>query len=172
MSDREVEPLRCPFCEAPQSKIPKSGTLEVKCEYCGGVFSIASMQVQKVARCENHPDREATGTCSDCGGRFCDECLTDYELKARGESAVLHLCQSCLRNRYADRGNREIYSSGILFVFGIIMSFVAASDSSDPGLWLIVVLFFVLGIGLMIHGLYERKGVDIQILPPSDDSTF
>ena len=171
LSDREVKPIRCPFCDAPQLNVPENGTLEMKCEYCGGVFSIASMQIQDVPRCENHPDRMATGKCNDCEGSFCSRCLADYELKTRGESGVLSLCPTCLRNRYFDRANQEIYGSLLFLIFGIIAVFFSVSISIDAGL-IPTILFLAMGTAIMIHGFYLRKSVAKMILPNqlSDDN--
>lgn len=158
MSDQEVNPVRCPLCGAPQKRLIEPGTSEVKCEYCGGVFSISLAEAKKVSTCQNHPDRPAVGTCSDCGDSFCENCLTNYELKGQGgESAILSLCPACLRARYSDRGIREILVSILIFVFGAIMAYVAFIAGMDTRLLLITLFLFGWGAVVLIHGFRLTK---------------
>lgn len=39
--------------------------------------------------CKNHPDRTATGNCSECGDSFCEDCLSKFNEK--------NYCASCLK---------------------------------------------------------------------------
>jgi uncharacterized paraquat-inducible protein A len=39
-------------------------------------------------RCENHPQREASARCPECGRFFCRECITEHDDRV--------LCASCL----------------------------------------------------------------------------
>lgn len=142
----------------------------MKCEYCGRVFSIGLAEAQ-VPRCQNHPDQLATRTCSDCGGFFCEDCLTNYELQAqRGESATLSLCSDCLRSRYADRADRVILGSVAFFLLGTLFAGLALTTGME--MVMLAFVFYLMGAAGLIYGFLLRKHAGNEILPsqPSDES--
>lgn len=142
----------------------------MKCEYCGGVFSIGLAEAQ-VPRCQNHPDRLATRTCSDCGGFFCEDCLANYELQAQqGESATLSLCSDCLRSRYADRTDRVILGSAACFLLGTLLAGLGLTAGMEMVMFALV--FYLMGAAGLIYGFLMRKRAGNEILPrqPSDES--
>ena len=47
-------------------------------------------------RCENHPQREASARCPECGKFFCRECITEHDDRV--------LCASCLSKLTAKKG--------------------------------------------------------------------
>ena len=48
----------------------------------------ASVATLRQRRCDNHPGREASARCPECGKFFCRECITEHDDRV--------LCASCL----------------------------------------------------------------------------
>jgi hypothetical protein len=48
----------------------------------------ASVATLRQRRCQNHPQREASARCPECGKFFCRECITEHDDRV--------LCASCL----------------------------------------------------------------------------
>ena len=48
----------------------------------------ASVAILRQRRCDNHPQREASARCPECGRFFCRECITEHDDRV--------LCASCL----------------------------------------------------------------------------
>src|SRR5471030_2475362 len=48
-------------------------------------FAVATLRQR---RCDNHPQREASARCPECGKFFCRECITEHDDRV--------LCASCL----------------------------------------------------------------------------
>jgi hypothetical protein len=48
----------------------------------------ASVTTLRQRRCDNHPQREASARCPECGRFFCRECITEHDDRV--------LCASCL----------------------------------------------------------------------------
>jgi len=43
--------------------------------------------------CKNHPEREASAKCPECGSSFCRECITEHDFRM--------ICAGCLAGRKA-----------------------------------------------------------------------
>jgi hypothetical protein len=48
----------------------------------------ATVATLRRRRCDNHPNREASARCPECGRFFCRECITEHEDRV--------VCASCL----------------------------------------------------------------------------
>jgi late competence protein required for DNA uptake (superfamily II DNA/RNA helicase) len=48
----------------------------------------ASLATLRQRRCDNHPNREASARCPECGRFFCRECITEHDDRV--------VCASCL----------------------------------------------------------------------------
>lgn len=150
LEDTESRPLICPFCGAPQRGYVPADTLQVKCQYCGGVF-LTKPSIEGEFRCSNHPQKLAVGTCNDCARSFCGGCLHYYALETERDRASLYLCPDCLRRRHAEKADTGIYV-GLLFVFvGFLLVIIGLPVS--PVLGLVVVVF---GVGMAIYGSHQR----------------
>ena len=150
LEDNESRPLICPFCGAPQRGYVAADTLQVKCEYCGGVF-LTKPSIEGEFRCSNHPQMLAIGTCNDCRRSFCGNCLHYYALETEHERASLYLCPDCLWRRHAEKAETGIYV-GIFFVFvGFLFAIFAMPFSLIFGFLVVAV-----GVGIVIYGNYQR----------------
>lgn len=153
-NEEEKEPFLCPFCGAPQRTIVPSGTVQVKCQYCGGVILVPPWLSGKTLRCGNHPERLSVGICNDCGRNFCGECLHIYHLKTRDTKATLYLDRSCLRKRYADKASKIVWSGILLLGYGIFSAIVS----------LMIGIFFILfGVGVITYGIFKKRETPMEI---------
>jgi hypothetical protein len=158
----EAESTKCPFCGAPYNQIVSAGVVSLRCPYCGGIFHV-TFHVEpemkaNVPRCTNHPEQMAVGICNDCGGSYCGDCLHGYELKGRGESATLYLCPSCLRARYKKNARNYVFSGALCLAVAVIFLGVFPADAwSVPRVFFTEALFLVLGVGMLVYGIYLRS---------------
>lgn len=89
--------------------------------------------------CQNHPDREADGTCSVCGRFFCDDCLIPY--------SGTHVCRDCIgtlipKDKSAPaEPPRKCYSIyvGLALILGVLGAHYFYSGRTGAG----VAMFFV-----------------------------
>jgi len=125
--NEEKRPLSCPFCGAPQRMSVPPGTIQINCEYCGGVILIPPWLGGKTLRCDHHPERLAIGICNDCGRSFCPECLRIYHLKTRDTETTLYLDTACLRKRHAGKASETIGAGILLLVFGVFSALVSVA---------------------------------------------
>ena len=135
----------CPFCGAPYRKLIAAETVEVKCDYCGAQVMVPPHLGGAVKQCPNHADVLATGICNDCGGSFCNRCLSIRN----DRGAQLYLCSKC----YEERRSSERVGFLIVGAMSIIMVIFALvgisrsqSTASPEG-------FFILGflgVGLLL----------------------
>ena len=152
MNARETSSLLCPFCGAPQSRLIPADAVQVKCQYCGGIFLVQPEIGGFRYRCVNHPDRLSMGLCNDCGKGFCKGCLHPYQIEAKGEeSALLYLCPNCLRSRVVSKANRNITGGGFLLILGIVIVLLTPWFASWFG-----ILFILFGLTIAIYGFYDR----------------
>jgi len=140
--------LVCPFCGAPQRRYVPADAMQVKCQYCGGIFLAPPWMGGGTYRCFSHPERLAIGKCNDCGESFCGDCLHVYKLSTEGARAILYLCPKCLRKRYVEKAVGLIYFGVIFLLFGVFAALV-----SIP----IGVLIALIGVGSMIYGSMKRE---------------
>jgi hypothetical protein len=77
----ERQALTCPVRGAPHRQTVPSDVAQVRCRYCGAAIIVPA----SAPRCPNHPDILATAVCNDCGGDFCRDCLTAFEVGGDGE---------------------------------------------------------------------------------------
>jgi len=141
----EGETLTCPFCGAPHRGVIPSGTVQVKCEYCGGTILVPS----SASRCPNHPDVLAVGLCNDCGGSYCDSCLYLYKIK----DATLHLCPSCFKKRKA----KEVRVTLILGVLCLLIGFLNILVAPSLEAALRGFAIFVFAFPAIAWGVYRRS---------------
>jgi hypothetical protein len=71
-------------------------------------------------RCENHPRREASARCPECGRFFCRECITEHDDRV--------LCASCLARLSIkkEKGTRSwawILRLGLAFLAAAVVFF-------------------------------------------------
>ena len=150
MTERATRSVSCPFCGAPFRKFIPANTMQLECQYCGGVFLVPPELGTEIPQCANHPDKFALGLCNDCGDNFCGDCLHVYKLVTRDASAVLHLCSNCLKGRYSKDGNGFILTG----VMSIVMGLVASTFVMPMGL-----SFVVLGVVAIGYGFVKRSGM-------------
>jgi len=148
----EPETLSCPFCGAIYREVIPSGTVQVKCKYCGGAIVVPAYLSGEVRRCSNHPDVLAVGLCNDCGGDFCGACLNYYDI----EHGTLHLCPRCYTDREAKRALGAVVSGFIVLFFGLLMLLVG---SGSGGGVLVAVFFGAIGLAFIAYGLAKRSPV-------------
>jgi len=154
MNAGETRSLSCPFCGAPQRGFVPSDAVQVKCQYCGGIFLFQPEREEFKYRCVNHPDRLSIGLCNECGKGFCKDCLHPYEVEVKGEdSASLYLCLECLRSRVFSKANRDIIGGVLFLLFGI---FYVVLTSGSSMLWF-GLLATVMGLIALIYGFSERS---------------
>lgn len=167
LSKEKTRTLVCPFCGAPHQDIIPSGTVQVKCRYCGGIVLVPPWMSGETIRCYNHPDRLATGICNDCGNKFCESCLTLFPVAMRNERIVLYLCPDCLKERYAKKAEAEILLGLLLAGMGFFMFivFLPRPFGLLPAVG-VGLLFGLIGAAFMLHG-YSRMDVE-----PSEESTL
>lgn len=141
----ERQALICPVCGAPHRRAVPSGVAQVRCSYCSAMIIVPT----NAPFCPNHPDLLATAICNDCGGNYCRDCLTAYEIRGESEGGVLQLCSDCLARRHLGRAERTVLL-GLLFVlFGIF--FVIAS----PVLGILWIALFA--VPTIVYGLYSAR---------------
>ena len=150
LSDNESRPLICPFCGAPQRGYVAADTLQVKCEYCGGVF-LTKPSIEGEFRCSNHPQKLAIGTCNDCARSFCGDCLHYYALETERERASLYLCPDCLRRRHAEKADVGVYAGLAALAVGFLLVILG-----EPVLLVFGVLTVVFGVGMVVYAGYQR----------------
>lgn len=137
----------CPFCSAPYRDVIPSDAAQVKCDYCGSVFSVSSYFEGAAPRCPNHPEVFATGLCNDCGDNFCVRCLYTYDLETRSEKATLYLCFECLRKRHLDQANQYIFAG----IFALLISLLILAVSPFMGILSISLVSI-----MIVYGLHKR----------------
>lgn len=81
----------CPSCGAPQDNGSPSSGVQSFCRYCGSPLAFIGDASKRTGPCQNHPDVPSAGTCKECGGRFCENCL--YVLR---EHRHEYVCETCL----------------------------------------------------------------------------
>jgi len=138
----------CTFCGAPQRMIISPGTMQVKCQYCGGLILVPPWMGGRTLRCVNHPEKLAVGICNDCGRSFCPECLRVYRLETGDANATLYLDTACLRKRYAGKANKGIWAGILLLAYGILSAFVSAGFG---------VLFIIFSCGIIAYFVLRRR---------------
>lgn len=136
--------------------------------------------------CENHEEREATGSCVECGKLFCDDCIilvdnkryckdcvSDILSKEELEAREINITQetnirsSTNSKAEADEKNREAwkklknlgnYFGVLLFVF---MGFGAVVETA-----MYAILFFITAILFFppLQHKFEEKGYPIHII--------
>ncbi len=146
--------LACSFCGAPQRMAIPAGTVQVKCQYCGGITLVPPWMGGKILRCVSHPERLAVGICNDCGRNFCGECLRIYRLETRGERVTLYLDVVCLRRRYAGRADKIIWGGILLLAYGIFSAIVALT---------VGVLVMIFAGGVIVYGVFKRREIPTAI---------
>jgi DNA-directed RNA polymerase subunit RPC12/RpoP len=138
----------CTFCGAPQRMIISPGTMQVKCQYCGGLVLVPPWMGGKTLRCANHPERLAVGFCNDCGRNFCPVCLRIYDLETRDARATLYLDTACLRKRYAEKANKGIWVGILLLAYGIFSAFFSVG---------LGVVFIILASGMIAYSVLKGR---------------
>jgi len=155
LEDNETKPVLCPFCGAPQRKYIPTDTVQIKCQYCGGIFSSPPVMGGETYRCVSHPERMAIGKCNDCGGNYCGACLHYYDLEADRVSATLYLCPNCLRKRHVEKADMGIYFGVLMLLFGVLL---VAAFSIVVGM-----LFLIVGMGAVIYGYFSGRGAPEEL---------
>lgn len=140
----EPETLICPFCYAPFREVVPSGTVQVRCRYCGGIILIPSM----APRCPNHPGVLIVGLCNDCGGSYCDGCL--YLQKV--ENATLYLCPSCFKRREAKGTTVALIMGFLLLLLGFFAVLIPTVEGLINGSFSLVA-----GFTSLVLGIYKRS---------------
>ena len=148
LKDNETKPILCPFCGAPQRTYIPTDTLQIKCRYCGGIFS-PPLRGGETYRCVRHPEKMAIGKCNDCGESIVSLVFIIMIL-SRIVSATLYLCPTCLRKRHVEKADMKIYFGILMLVFGAL--FAAASILGD-------MVLFVMGISAIIYGYFSGRGL-------------
>jgi len=138
----------CTFCGAPQRMIISPGTMQVKCQYCGGLVLVPPWMGGKTLRCANHPERLAVGFCNDCGRNFCPVCLRIYHLETRDARATLYLDTACLRKRYAEKANKGIWVGILLLAYGIFSAFFSVG---------LGIVFIILASGMIAYSVLKGR---------------
>lgn len=128
--------------------------MQIKCQYCGGTFTVPTLIGGETYRCVSHPERVAIGRCNDCDENYCGACLHYYYLKTDRVSATLHLCPNCLRTRHVEKANKVIYSSVLMFVLGVLV----ATTSIPFG-----ILFWLIGAGAIIYGYFGGRATPKEL---------
>ena len=124
MKEQESKPFYCQFCGAPQRSPIPSGTVQVKCNYCGGLLLVPPWLGGVACRCPYHPEKLASGKCNDCGNSYCEDCLSTYNLRTEHEEVALYLCPECLRRRQADKANKIVFGGIVFFIMGLPFLFL------------------------------------------------
>jgi hypothetical protein len=137
----------CPLCGAPYRYIVSPDVAQVKCEYCGGIFSVPHSLEDTAPRCANHPEALAIGLCNDCGRNFCIQCLCTYNLTGH-EEATLYLCPECFRERQLKQANSWILAGSVSLVFCLLFALMIPIGG--------ILLFLIISVPIMIYGLFKR----------------
>lgn len=124
------------------------GTMQVKCQYCGGLVLVPPWMGGKTLRCANHPERLAVGFCNDCGRNFCPVCLRIYHLETRDARATLYLDTACLRKRYAEKANKGIWVGILLLAYGIFSAFFSVG---------LGIVFIILASGMIAYSVLKGR---------------
>jgi len=154
MSGQEM--ILCPFCGAPHRETIPTGTVQVKCKYCGGTILVPAEFGGVVQRCPNHPEVLAVGLCNDCGGSYCDGCLSLFTV----EHGVLHLCPNCYKERETERAYFALIIGGLLILAGFF--FIALAPNPEGGL-AVGVLFVFFGLPFTAWGIYRTYYVPMAL---------
>jgi len=155
----ERQALICPVCGAPHRRAVPSGVAQVRCSYCGAAIVVPT----NALRCPNHPDLLATAVCNDCGGNYCRDCLTAYEIQGESEGGVLQLCSDCLARRHLSRAERTVLFGLLLVVFGI---FFMLANLVLGFLW---IAFFA--VPTIVYGLHSARRSDSKGALPFREQT-
>lgn len=153
-NEEEKEPFLCPFCGAPQRTVIPSGTVQVKCLYCGGVILVPTWLSGKTIRCSNHPERLSVGICNDCGRNFCGECLHIYHLETENTKITLYLDGSCLRRRYSKKTSSIFWVGMLLLGYGIFSTIISLE---------IGILVIILGVGTILYSNLKKGETPTEI---------
>jgi len=151
----ERQALTCPVCGAPHRKTIPSGVAQVRCSYCGAAIIVPTNAI----RCPNHPDLLATAVCNDCGGDFCRNCLSPFEVGEDGEGGILQLCSSCLSKRRSDKAERIVLVGIACLIFGVLFMV------GDPVVGILFTL--VIAVPAIAYGVYSARSSQA-----ADDSSF
>lgn len=141
----EQQVLICPVCGAPHRRAVPSDVVQVRCSYCGAAIIVPI----NAPRCPNHPDLLATAVCNDCGGNYCRDCLTAYDLKGESEGGVLQLCSGCLAKRRMDRAEQMVLLGVLLVIFGIFSMVI--------NLALGILLIAFIAVPIIIYGVHSAR---------------
>jgi hypothetical protein len=141
----ERQALTCPICGAPYRRAVPSGVAQVRCSYCGAAILVPT----NAPRCPNHPDLMATAVCNDCGGNFCRNCLTPFEVGEDGERGVLQLCSNCLSERHSKRAEEIVWGGFLLLLFGLFSMLI------DPILGILFIA--LLAAPIIVYGLHSVR---------------
>lgn len=94
------EAFLCPFCSAPYRELVPTGTVQVKCKYCGATVLVPPRLGGTLQRCLNHPETIAAGACNGCGENYCGDCLFFVPQESRQQlSKYAYFCTSCLERK-------------------------------------------------------------------------
>lgn len=81
-------------------------------------------------KCYNHPDRDAVGTCVDCGKGLCQECMDLW---------TIPVCTDCNLKRWQNAKSNVFKELGIVIVLAVIGCFLAFQGEGSllNDLWVI-----------------------------------
>ncbi len=144
----------CSFCGAPQRMIVPAGTIQMKCQYCGGITLVPPWMGGKTLRCGDHPERLAVGICNDCGRNFCGACLHIYHLETRYERATLYLDTACLGRRYAGKADKIVWAGLLLLAYGIFSTIFS---------WSLGAMIIIFAGGIIAYGVLKRRKIPTEI---------
>ncbi|HZY61450.1 MAG TPA: B-box zinc finger protein [Edaphobacter sp.] len=104
--------------------------------------------------CANHPDRERTAFCQNCGKPLCQECT-------RTVGSAIY-CEPCLVARLAGTGQNPVGGyTGPVYTEGAVPPPPAPPDEPNPGL--AALLGFIPGVGAMYNGQYAKGIVHLIV---------
>ncbi len=144
----ENETLACPYCGALYRDAIPQGTVQVKCEYCGGNIMVPTFFGGVIQRCTNHPNILAAGLCNDCGRSYCDNCLSLESV----ENGTLFLCPACRARREGEKTRGFLLLGMFMFALGIL-ALLLAPEPVEGTFGLILFAFF--GSPFLIWGIYR-----------------
>jgi len=145
----EHEALICPFCGAPYREVIPSGTVQVKCKYCGGTILVPTQLGGETRRCPNHQDVLAIGLCNDCGESYCDSCLSFYHV----EHGTLHLCPNCFKERETEKVQWALIMGVLVLLAGFF--FISFAPSSEDAVVSGVFFIGVFALPFLAWGIYR-----------------
>lgn len=151
---REV--LVCPFCGAPCQGIPTAGRGHVMCNYCGGLVLVPSRSRELYERCQNHPELQPIGLCSQCHKGFCGRCLHVLRIRTRRNA---YLCPTCMEPMMSSYSQLSKFARVGAILFILQAALVAVSMAFDE--------YSGIVSGLMCVGAFFFCAIPFGIKPPS-----